>query len=278
MIGIITKINKDIHTVAVDKKYYECFVRGKIRYNEISPTVGDKVRIDTLKCSIEEILPRTNTLIRPLVSNINKLFIVCSTKTPNFSTYLLDKFLVIAYSHNIKPIIIITKMDLLKTNEKKEIKQYIKYYKSLGYKIYINNAKNKILKQIKNSIVAFTGQTGAGKSTLLNKIDKTLTLKTGEVSTSLGRGRHTTRIVELFEINGGLVADTPGFSSLNLENITKEQIKESYPEFNVLCKYKTCTHQIEEGCLVLKLEKLKTNKNFIYKERYQNYIKLIKEV
>ena len=145
-------------------------------------------------------------------------------------------------------------------------------FNTIDAKSYLERSK-KNQKEIKNSTVALCGQTGAGKSTLLNKIDKKLKLNTGEVSKSLGRGKHTTRIVELININDGLIADTPGFSSLEL-TCKKEQIKEVFPEFKVNCKYTGCLHIKENGCEVI--EKVKNNK--ILKSRYESYLKLIKEV
>ena len=196
-----------------------------------------------------------------------------STHIPVWSTYLLDKFIVLAEANNIEPIICVTKLDLLSLKEKTSILKELKYYKKLGYKVIKNTEVNKIKKEIKNKTVCLTGQTGAGKSTLLNKIDKTLNLKVDEVSKSLKRGKHTTRLVELMEINNGLIADTPGFSSLEL-NMDKNDIKNHFKEFNIACKYKTCNHIKEEGCKVIEL----VNKNKILKSRYENYLKLLESV
>ena len=153
------------------------------------------------------------------------------------------------------------------------IKKYKKYYKLLGFTVYKNTQINRIRKEFKNSIIALTGQTGAGKSSLLNKLCKDLNLETNEISEALGRGKHTTRMVTLYNLFGGLIADTPGFSSLDL-NITKEDIKKYSIEFNVDCKYKTCKHINEEGCIIIP----RLNKNKIYDERYKNYVKLMSEV
>ena len=153
------------------------------------------------------------------------------------------------------------------------IKKYIKYYKKIGIKVYINKDVSKIKKEFKGCVVALCGQTGAGKSSLLNRIDASLSLKTGEVSLSLGRGKHTTRLVELLEVNQGLIADTPGFSSLEIK-IPKNDIKKYYPEFELRCKYKSCNHVKEEGCKIIEL----VNKNKIPKWRYENYLKFLEEV
>lgn len=268
--GKIISINKDLYIVMSNNSLFPCYVRGKLK--NIKLTVGDNVIINTTTNTIEKQLERKNTLIRPLISNIDKLFIVISTHIPAFSSYLLDKFLVLSEYNNIEPIIIITKLDLCNKNELKEIKKYIKYYKKIGYKIYTNKEIRKIKKEIKNSVIAVAGQTGAGKSTLLNKIDKNLNLKTGEVSTHLGRGKHTTRLVELLSTCKGLIADTPGFSSLEL-NINKNDISGCFKEFGYNCKYKSCTHIKDDGCDVIN----KVSKGKILKSRYENYLKLTKE-
>lgn len=274
MQGRIICINTSIHKVLLENNtIIDCKTRGKLRNMDIAPVVGDLVIVDTDKQVIEKVLKRKNYLERPLISNIDKLLIVMSTAIPAFSSYLIDKFLIIAKSNNIEPIIVITKMDMTSLKEKIEIKRYIKYYKKIGIKVYINKDVSKIKKEFKGCVVALCGQTGAGKSSLLNRIDASLSLKTGEVSLSLGRGKHTTRLVELLEVNQGLIADTPGFSSLEIK-IPKNDIKKYYPEFEVRCKYKSCNHAKEEGCKIIEL----VNKNKIPKWRYENYLKFLEEV
>lgn len=274
MQGRIICINTSIHKVLLENNtIIDCKTRGKLRNMDIAPVVGDFVMVDTDKQVIEKVLKRKNYLERPLISNIDKLLIVMSTAIPAFSSYLIDKFLIIAKSNNIEPIIVITKMDMISLREKMEIKKYIKYYKKLGIKVYVNKDVSKVKKEFKGCVVALCGQTGAGKSSLLNRIDASLSLKTGEVSLSLGRGKHTTRLVELLEVNQGLIADTPGFSSLEIK-IPKNDIKKYYPEFEVRCKYKSCNHVKEEGCKIIEL----VNKNKIPKWRYENYLKFLEEV
>ncbi len=274
MQGRIICINTSIHKVLLkNNTIIDCKTRGKLRNMDISPVVGDFVIVDTDKQVIEKVLKRKNYLERPLISNIDKLLIVMSTAIPSFSSYLIDKFLIIAKSNNIEPIIVITKTDMISFKEKIDIKKYIKYYKKIGVKTYINKDVSKIKKEFKDSVVALCGQTGAGKSSLLNRIDASLSLKTGEVSLSLGRGKHTTRLVELLEVNQGLIADTPGFSSLEIK-IPRNDIKKYYPEFDIQCKYKSCSHVKEDGCKVIEL----VNKNKIPKWRYNNYLKFLEEV
>lgn len=274
MKGKIICINTSIHKVLLeDNTIIDTKTRGKLRNQKVFPVVGDNVIVNVDTKTIEKVEERKNYLQRPLIANIDKLLIVMSTKIPSFSTYLIDKFLILAYKNNIKPIIVITKMDTLNKKEKAAIKKYIYYYRKIGVKVYINSNISKIKKEFKNSTVALCGQTGSGKSTLLNKIDSNLKLKTGEVSLSLGRGKHTTRLVELLEINNGLIADTPGFSSLNID-IDKNDIKNYYKDFNLTCRYKSCCHIKEDGCKVIQL----VNKGKIPQWRYENYIKFISEV
>lgn len=271
--GKIICINKSIHKVLLSNNtIVNCFTRGKLRKEGIVPVVGDNCIVNTSTTTIESIEKRKNFLDRPLIANIDKLLIVMSTSIPSFSSYLIDKFLVIAYSNNIEPIIVITKTDMITLKEKKDIRKYVQYYKKIGIKVYYNKNIKSLKKEFKNSCVALTGQTGAGKSTLLNKIDASLDLKTGEVSDALGRGKHTTRLVELLEINGGLIADTPGFSSLSL-NVKRENIRRFYKDYNEKCEYRSCIHKNEEGCKIKELVKKKKIPSW----RYDNYLKLLEE-
>ena len=174
---------------------------------------------------------------------------------------------------NIKPIICLTKKDLLTKEEYKQLKGIIKYYKKLGYKILYNKEISKIKKCFKRKTIVFTGQTGAGKSSLINKLDKKLNFETNEISKALGRGKHTTRYVTLVEIFKGKVLDTPGFSAINLEGYTDEEIKKSFIEFsNYSCPYKNCSHLNEKECKVK--ENIGTK---ILKSRYENYKKFIEK-
>lgn len=270
-LGKIISINKDLYTVKALDSVFPCSVRGKLKNFRL--TVGDNVYFNKESLTIEEVVERKNTLVRPLISNIDELFIVVSTFLPKFSTYLLDKFLVLSESNNIKPVIIVTKLDLCDKYEKKEVKNILKYYKKIGYNIYTNKEIRKIKKEMKNNVIALAGQTGAGKSTLLNKIDKSLNLKTGEVSEALGRGKHTTRLVSLIPINDTLVADTPGFSSLELD-LSNEEINNGFVEFGFNCKYNSCMHVNNDGCDVKK----RVDEGKILRSRYENYLKLIKEI
>lgn len=273
MKGQIVKIISNDYFISTKNKEYICKARGKFRKDSIIPKVGDYVIIDQNKKIIEKLEKRKNELDRPCVSNIDQAFIITSLKNPAFSTNLLDKLLVICKINNIKPIICLTKKDLLTKNEQKNLKKIIKYYKTIGYKVLYNNNLKKIKKQFKNKTTVFTGQTGAGKSTLLNKLDKNLNFETNEISKALGRGKHTTRYVTLVNIAKGKVLDTPGFSMIELTKYKDEQIKEAFVEFKKYnCPYKNCTHIKEKDCKI----KQEINKN-ILKSRYENYKKFIEK-
>lgn len=272
MKGQIVKIISNLYTVSSNNKIYECHSRGKFRKDNITPVVGDYVVFDNKDNYILEIEKRKNSLIRPLVANIDQAFIVTSVKSPSFSTNLLDKLLIVTKYNGIEPIICLTKLDLLTKEEKKNIKKYIKYYKSLGYRVITNKNLFRIKRMFRGKTTVFTGQTGAGKSTLLNKLDKKLSLETGEISKALGRGKHTTRFVELHELFKGKVLDTPGFSMIDLKNIPNEYIRDSFIEFKkYICPFKDCFHINEKECNLKKV----LNSNEILKERYENYVKFI---
>lgn len=268
MTGIIIKNISNDYTINSNGTIYVCKPRGKFRNNNITPLVGDIVTFDEENNYILDIKPRKNELIRPSIANIDIAIIVTSVKEPDFDSYLLDKILTIISYNNIEPIIYFTKLDLLNDNESKEINKYIEYYQKIGYTIAIS--PNELLSLIKGKTVVFTGQSGAGKSTLLNKLDPTLKLKTDEISYALGRGKHTTRHTELFEINGALIADTPGFSKIDFYDMKDIDIRDNMKEmFDNLehCKYADCMHIKEDGCHILKL----LEENQILQSRYNNY-------
>ena len=274
MQGIIVKVISNDYTVKVNDEYIVCKARGKFRNKSITPLAGDYVIIDKEKKIIEEILDRKNSLVRPPVSNIDLALIITSVKDPDFSSNLLDKMINIIEFNNITPVIVITKYDLLDNTD--EIDALINYYKKIGYKVFINHEIDKIKELFTDKLVILTGQTGAGKSSLINRLDSSFDLKTGEISKALGRGRHTTRHVELYDMYGGLIADTPGFSSLEFIDMTKEDIRDNFIEFNEYkenCKYRDCMHVNEDDCEI----KRKVDDNTILTSRYENYVKFINE-
>ncbi len=275
MQGKIIKNISNQYTVLVNNKEYVCTPRGKFRNDKLTPLVGDEVVIDGDNNYILEILPRINELDRPMIANVDYAVVITSCKNPNLSTNLLDKLLSVIIFNNITPIICFTKLDLLSNAEFKEIKKLRKYYESLGIKVFYNYELFKARRMLKNKIIVLCGQTGAGKSSFLNRLDKKLNLKTQEISLSLGRGKHTTRHVELFHINKFLIADTPGFSALELKNMSINDLKSCFYEFNdKVCEYKDCKHVNEKVCGVK--DALENGK--ILKTRYDNYVKFLDEV
>lgn len=274
MQGQIVKIISDLHYVSYLGETYPCKCRGIFRKEHITPVVGDYVLFSKEKYLIEEILPRKNEFQRPKVSNIDQAFLITSLKTPDFSLNLLDKLITLMEINKVEAIICITKEDLVETEELNKIYKTLRYYEDLGYKVVSNTDLDTIKKLISNKTSVFTGQTGAGKSTLLNWLNPNWDLETGEVSLALGRGRHTTRVVELFEEFNGKVMDTPGFSALDFNNVSKEDIRDAFREFkHYPCPFKDCMHTKEAECRV-KEEVLANN---ILESRYNNYLSFIGE-
>ena len=274
MQGQIIKIVSDLHYVSSNGNIYPCKCRGIFRKEHITPNVGDYVLFNSDKKVIEEVLPRKNEFERPKVSNIDQAFIITSLVNPDFSLNLLDKLLVLMELHNVEAIICITKEDLVDDGKLKETYEILDYYKKIGYKVVSNQDISTIKGLLKGKTSVFTGQTGAGKSTLLNKINPEWNLETGEVSLALGRGRHTTRVVELFEVCEGKVMDTPGFSALDFNKYSKENIRDAFREFrDYPCPFKDCMHTKEKECVV----KSKVLDNNILESRYMNYLNFIEE-
>lgn len=270
---MIVKNISDTYTVKVKNELYDCKARGKFRRDALTPLVGDLVEFDSENLYILNILERKNELVRPSISNVDVALIITSVKKPDLSLYLLDKQISSIILEHIMPVICFTKLDLLTRDELKEFKNIIKYYKKIGIKVFVNQKIKKMIRYLKGKTVVLTGQTGAGKSSLLNRLDSQLNLKTGEISDALGRGRHTTRHTEFFLVQDILIADTPGFSALDLNKYTKEEIRDSFVEFsNYSCEFKNCMHVRENNCEI----KRQVEKGNILKSRYENYCNFIK--
>lgn len=262
---------------------YECKARGNFRNKKIIPLVGDDVEIsvnENAENRIENILERKNSLVRPPLANIDQLFIVSSIVDPFINTYNIDKMTALAEYKGIEPIIVLTKIDLSDDYEK-----YAETYISSGFTVITCNNLNgegseKVLPLLKEKISAFSGNTGVGKSSLLNAIDPRLSLKTGETSKKLGRGKHTTRHCELFKVGGGYVADTPGFSSIDFEKgetILKDDLFDCFREFKPYfgqCKFTSCAHINENGCAVCAAVK----NGEISESRHNSYVKMYNDV
>ena len=259
---------------------FECKARGIFRKDGESPIVGDMVEFENVSDTervISKVLPRKNSLIRPPISNLDVLFIVVSTCEPRPNFYVLDRLIAISEYKKIEPILVITKTDLRDFDELESV------YKNAGFKVFcVNNndfSENEIAEIINGKICAFTGNTGVGKSSLLNNISPELALKTGEISRKLGRGRHTTRHIELFKVKDGYVADTPGFSALETgqyEVIKKDELMYCFREFGPYldsCKFRDCSHTKEKGCLILNA----VSEGKIAKSRFESYCKMYEE-
>lgn len=261
----------------------ECRARGAFRNQEMSPFVGDMVMIQyeigKMKGVIDEILPRRNLLCRPAVSNIDKLYIVCSTVLPQPNLLNIDKLIAIALHSKIEPVIVISKTDLGSGECLRDI------YEKAGFCVFETGlGTSASAEQIRQSLAGktsvFTGNSGVGKSTLINTMFTDLSLKTGEVSQKLSRGRHTTRHVELFPLpDGGYLADTPGFSSIDFESgsvIEKQEVVDCFPdisEFVSDCRFPDCRHIGERDCSV----KRAVENGEISVSRYESYCALYKE-
>jgi len=280
--GTIIKGIGGFYYIEVADVIYECKARGVFRKNKISPLPGDIVKFtinDGAENTIDKILPRKNVLVRPPIANIDRLFIVVSVCEPKPNTLVIDKLIAIAENNNIEPIIVITKNDLGDSSMLEEI------YNMAGFKTIVTSSitgegTDKIKGLISGHISAFAGNTGVGKSSLLNEIAPSLSLQTGEISDKLGRGRHTTRHIELFKVCDGYIADTPGFSSLdfqNAEKILKDDLPFCFREFEEylgLCKFSTCSHTNDKGCKII--EALSEGK--IHPSRHENYVAMYNEV
>lgn len=280
--GIIIKITGGFYYVEAADGVFECKARGVFRKRGTSPLVGDYVDItvpDDGYCSIDAIRERRNSLVRPALANLDNLMIVSSVKEPEVNLYLIDKMTAAAVSKEITPIVVFSKSDLGSAEKLVEI------YRAVGIHAYefssVDNRGLDVIKaELKDKVTAFCGNSGVGKSTLLNALFPDLQLQTGEISDKLGRGRHTTRTVELFRKHGGYIADTPGFSTVDIERfelIRKDELKFAFPEFEEYfgtCKFNSCSHVCEQGCRVIEA----VESGVIPRSRHESYVRMYNEV
>ena len=280
--GIIIKGIGGFYYVEAAGERYECKARGLFRKNGIKPLAGDRVRISVNENSentIDFIEERKSVLLRPPVSNIDRLFILSSVCDPSPNLLIIDRLTAIAVNKGIEPIVVFTKNDLQSADK------YIDIYLKAGIKSFAVSAENGenvelIREELKGHVSAFCGNTGVGKSSLLNAIDPSLSLETGEISDKLGRGRHTTRHSELFKVCDGYVADTPGFSSFEIDDenemILKDDLPFAFKEFEPFlgtCKFTTCLHVKDKGCSVLNA----VSEGIIPESRHESYCVMMEE-
>ena len=276
MQGRIIKSLAGFYYVESDGVIYQTRARGNFRKKGQTPYVGDFVDFSADEQSEGYILvihERKNSLFRPPIVNVDQAVVIMAAKEPDFNANLLDRFLVLLEHKAIEPIVYISKMDLLDNVE--EMASIQKQYQEIRYAFC--TTLDELLPLLTDKVTVFMGQTGVGKSTLLNKIAPELQLETGEISDSLGRGRHTTRAVSLYTVNGGKIADTPGFSSLDYDIQTVEDLNEAFPELRRLshfCKFRSCTHTHEPECAVK--EALKNGE--LWQSRYDNYLQFLSEI
>lgn len=288
--GTIIKGIAGFYYVEAGQTIYECKARGKFRNKNIIPAIGDNVLISLkteenssdryLEGTIEEILERRNSLIRPAVANVDQAMVVFSVTYPQIHLDLLDRFLIHIEKEEITPCIILNKID---EGNPEEYEYIVERYTKVGYEVICLSAKKAIhtdllMPKLKDKTTVFAGPSGVGKSTLINTIEEGLALETGRVSDKIKRGKHTTRHVELIPLSeGGFVLDTPGFTSLQLEGIDPDDLQYYFPEFRDYigsCKFRGCTHIHEPGCKVQ--DALQDGE--IIEERYNTYTTYYKQL
>lgn len=280
--GIIMKITGGFYYVEAADSVYECKARGVFRKRGMTPLVGDVVDItvpDDGYCSIDKIHERRNSLVRPALANLDNLMIISSVKEPDVNLYLIDKMTAAAVNKEITPIVVFSKSDLAQTDDLVDIYRKVNIL-AFSFSSVDNQGLDEIKAVLKDKVTAFCGNSGVGKSTLLNALFPELSLQTGEISDKLGRGRHTTRTVELFKKHGGYIADTPGFSTVDIERfelIRKDELKFAFPEFDEYfgtCQFNSCNHVCEKGCRVLKA----VEEGIIPRSRHDSYVRMYNEV
>ncbi|WP_374717648.1 ribosome small subunit-dependent GTPase A [Neobacillus sp.] len=283
--GKIVKALSGFYYVLHNDQLIQCRGRGVFRKNKITPLVGDEVVFQAeneQEGYILEIKDRKNKLVRPPIANVDQAILVFSAVKPDFSTALLDRFLVLVELNHIEPIICISKMDLTNEEQMEMISKYADQYRAAGYKVMLTSSETEtgieqLIPLLENKISVFAGQSGVGKSSLLNVLRPDLDLKTNDISSHLGRGKHTTRHVELISIGNGLVADTPGFSSLDFTNINAEDLTACFPELlkaSENCKFRGCLHIHEPKCGV----KQGVESGVIPSYRYEHYVNFLQEI
>ncbi len=281
--GRIQKALSGFYYVNTGTEVLQCRARGKFRKEGISPLVGDQVEVRELgggEGFVEKILPRKNAFTRPAVANIDQLVVIASGAIPKTDPFLIDRVASIAALKNCEVIVLLNKCDLDNADELYRI------YTAAGFPtLRVSAETGEGLEELKpliaDKLSAFTGNSGVGKSSILNALDSAFSIQVGEVSEALGRGRHTTRHVELFRLDcGAEIMDSPGFSSFETEELNlelKHHLPETFREFRPYladCRFVGCSHTKEKGCAVL--EALKHGD--IQKSRHESYLRLFEEL
>lgn len=280
MQGQLKKALSGFYYIQHEGNLYQTRARGNFRKRKVKPLVGDFVEFESTSLTdgyLLEIFPRKNELVRPPVANVDQVIVVASLVEPDFSYHLLDRFLVSLEQKQIEPVIYLSKVDLL--GDSTLLEEIKATYRLAGYRVIIGDEDglNQVKALLKNRLTVLAGQSGAGKSTLLNQLVPGLALETGEISEALNRGKHTTRHVELIDVAQGLVADTPGFSSIDFFDLEVTDLPKMFPEFVVLqdaCRFRECSHTHEPDCAVK--EALAEGK--IAQIRYDNYLLFLQEL
>lgn len=273
--GIIQQSLSGFYDILADGEIHRTRARGNFRARKIKPIVGDRVEFEN--GYLLRVLPRKNELVRPPVANVDIAVVVTAAKKPTFSTNLLDRQLIALEAQKIIPVIYFSKTDLLSDDEYAKLAEIVAGYRKIGYQVFFDREAfaedqlHQLKELLKGQIVTMMGQTGAGKSTLLNHLAPGLGLATGEISTALKRGRHTTRKASLLNVAGAWIADTPGFSSYETFDMTVEELPNFFPEMKELaanCKFRGCLHLKEPQCAV----KDAVKNGIIMKSRYDDYV------
>lgn len=281
--GIIIGLIAGFYDVQTEKEVVRTRARGVFRKNKTKPTVGDRVKVELNEQGMNylvDVLPRTNLLGRPALANVNHVLLVISAVEPDFSVQLLDRYLTFFAWKKVAVSVYLSKSDLIDDEQAAEIKEILSYYDQIGYPVYYE--WKELAKSLPNAIKkdqiwTLAGQSGAGKSTLINHLKKNLQQETAAISTSLNRGKHTTRTVQLFALGQGFLADTPGFSAIDFTPIKINELCNYFVEFNresSKCKFRGCQHLKEPKCEVKKLVEEKK----ILSSRYDNYLLMRSEI
>ena len=281
--GRILKALSGFWYVAAPEGVLECRARGRLRFHGLTPLVGDMAVVEPLgdgKGSLTDILPRKNSFVRPAVADLDALVILASAAPPVTDPYLLDRMIAIAELKGCEAILCFHKCDLARAEDR------VEDYRSCGFRVLETSAETgegirELREALRGKLCAFTGNSGVGKSSLLNALEKGLSLETGEISKKLGRGRHTTRHVELFSLGEGIwAADTPGFAAFEAEDVTlelKRRLPELFREFRPylgLCRYSDCAHVRDAGCAVTAA----VEAGEIPRSRHESYVRLHEEL